>query len=113
LDLPIFKINKTIVDNPLDAHSSSQFTDPIIEKILSERDSSSENVSTADEAELRKRMYTMIKYSKKYRRLATQEAYQKWDVLYSIDQEIFFNATEKHVSFSENVEVIPILSSSL
>ena len=96
-----------MIVHTLGALSISQFTDPIIEKILSERDLSFEEASTADEAELRKRMYTMIKSSKKYKRLATQEANHKWDVMYSIDQDIDSYSAAKHVSFSTNVEVIP------
>lgn len=96
------------------------YQDPIIEAMLASRPKSFKGVSQSDELERKNRMAGMLKASKKYKRMATENANQKWQSLSNGSDMISISDVSstttqssdirrpRRVSFSETIDFIPV-----
>jgi hypothetical protein len=88
---------------------SNAIQDLVIASMLAERSTSQDNIDPENEIERRRRLQTLLKTSKKYRRLSVKLANDQWEALLaSNDGGHFAKASRTHrVSFSDTVQVIP------
>lgn len=88
---------------------STAIQDLVIASMLAERSTSQDNIDPEMEIERRRRLQTLLKTSKKYRRLSVKFANDQQEALLAGDDSGQFANVSRtpRVSFSDTVQVIP------
>ena len=85
---------------------SNSIQDLVIQSMFAHRSTSLDNVDPDNENERRRRLQTLLKTSKKYKRIAVKLANDQWDSELSSDQMEIVQRIRR-VSFSDSIQVIP------